>query len=134
MGRPPTRKQQNVIDLRWKEWEPLMVMLAREFMDPRAELARLKTFYYSRILALLDAGVSWKAIRHGRLDNPLRGEISYQLALRAAVERRRTRLGRVKGVHRVKVLGLTPPKKYEKEFERQQKLAKQIEENFDDHR
>lgn len=129
-----SKKQQNVIDARWKEWEPWMTILARK-LDGRAPLIHLKCRYEHRMLALLGAGVSWKAIRHGRLDNPLLDDVDFRIALYAAVERRRTRLGRVKGVHRVRILGLTPPKEYQKEFKRQQKLATKIEENLtNDHR
>ena len=101
-----TRKQQSVIDLRWKEWEPLMTIDCRRVAgylpypdnNPIDRLFRLKVHHRFLMVALLDAGVSWKAIRRGRLDDPLQNEDLFQFQIRAAIERRRTRLGRVKGV------------------------------------
>ena len=98
---PP--KQGVWFESRWREWEPWLVMEARRTPDPAGRLAAFKTTHRSRLISLLSAGVSWSAIRRHRIDNPSHSEALFEFQLSAAIERRRTRMGRVKGIHREKV-------------------------------
>lgn len=93
-------KQSNWINARWSEWLPFATLMARRTSDPAAKLHELKTTHRSRVISLLSAKVGWDAIRRSRLDNPELENGAFEFQLRAAVERRRTRIGRVKGVKR----------------------------------
>lgn len=99
---PP--KQSVWIDARWKEWEPWLAMEARkQSLDPANLLFRFKSLHRDRMIRLLSAHIAWATIRQYRLDNPCDGENLFEFSLRAAMERRRTRMGRVKGVKRKRV-------------------------------
>ena len=88
---------------RWKEWEPLCTIAARHTMDPADALHKMKVTHHSRLMDLLAAHISWQTIREKRLDNPTISNADFEWHLREAAERRRTRMGRVKGVKRSKV-------------------------------
>lgn len=90
------------IEARWKEWLPYCTVEARRYPDPSSVLHVLKTKNHSRLVDLLSAHIPWDTIRKHRLDDPLTSNEAFQFQLRAAVERRRTRMGRVKGIHRGK--------------------------------
>jgi hypothetical protein len=97
---PTTPRRESWLQLRWQEWLPLATIEARKCLDPAAALAKIKTAHRSRLLDLLSAKVSWDAIRRHRLDSPLISTGAFEFQLHVAVERRRTRMGRVRGVRR----------------------------------
>jgi hypothetical protein len=93
----PPPKQAHWFALRWREWEPYCLIAARRTTDPASELHRLKTLHHSRLMDLLAARVSWLTIRERRLDSPITSNGDFEWHLREAVERRTSRMGRVKG-------------------------------------
>jgi hypothetical protein len=98
---PPPPRQQRWIDLRWKEWEPWMVSESRrQSLDPANTLHRFKILHQSRMVRLLGSGIRLGIIKKHRLDDPTMGSNLFEFSLRAAIERRRTRMGRVKGISR----------------------------------
>lgn len=99
---PP--KQLLALDARWKEWEPWLAMEARKVsLDPANVLFRFRTLHRQRITRLLSSGIRLGIIKKHRLDDPKMGENLFEFSLRAAIERRRTRMGRIKGIKRTKV-------------------------------
>jgi hypothetical protein len=103
---PPTIpvKQSLWVDARWEEWIPWCTQLARRMkVDPAAALVPLRVIHRSRVVMLLSARVTWASIKRNRLDNPLDSNDVFEFQLRAAIERRRTRMGRVKGMRRTHV-------------------------------
>jgi hypothetical protein len=94
-------RQARWIDARWEEWQPWCAQFARRVgLVPSTALVPLRVIHRSRVINLLGARVSWAAIRKHRLDNPLVDNEAFEFQLRAASERRRTRMGRKKGVRR----------------------------------
>jgi hypothetical protein len=97
-------KQLRWLDARWREWEPFMVMAARrESSDPANRLYQFRALHRQRIIKLLRSGIRLGIIKKHRLDDPTNGDNRFEFLLAAAMERRRTRLGRIKGIKRTKV-------------------------------
>ena len=96
---PVPPRQQRWLDLRWKEWEPMLVLRARrESLDPAHMLHQFRRLHQSRMVRLLSSGIRLGIIKKHRLDDPTNGENRFQFLLDAAVVRRRSRMGRVKGI------------------------------------
>ena len=93
---PPTvePKRLSHIFSRWNEWLPLCTVLARKSQDPSSLLHLLKTRNRSRMISCLDAGLSWRIIRQHRLDDPTVSSERFEFTLRAAIETKRSRMGR----------------------------------------
>jgi hypothetical protein len=94
---PVPEKQSRWIESRWLEWAPWCTIAARRSDDPSGALYALRVTHRSRLISLLSARVAWDTIRKHHLDNPTDTTELFEFQLRAAVERRRTRMGRVKG-------------------------------------
>ena len=91
--RPPevTCRENCHIDARWEEWKPWAIMEARRHEDVGTMIARFHHLHRTRVLALLDAGVSWRVIKHHKLDSPLLTPELFDAQMRNALERARTR-------------------------------------------
>lgn len=97
-------RQSQWMERRWMEWEPWCAMFARRVgLVPSVACVPLKVTHRSRVIMLLSARVTWAVIKRHRLDNPLDSNEAFEFQLRAAVERRRVRMGRVKGVRRGRI-------------------------------
>jgi hypothetical protein len=92
-----TPHQRPYVEERWKQFEPWMTMAARKELDPAAKLYEFKCLHARRLHTLLRARISWATIKDYRLDDPVITEDGFRVALAAAVERRRSRMNRVKG-------------------------------------
>ena len=97
---PVSPRQLFFVDARWQEWLPWATMEARKHSDPANWLHIFRTRHRTRLAALLNANIPWDTIRKHRLDSPTMDDAAFQFQLRAASERRRVRMGRVKGVKR----------------------------------
>lgn len=100
---PPTHPLQSAaIDARWVEWRPFATMESRHHSDPANKLYAHKIRHRARLIDLLRARISWETIRAKRLDDPRMPAAAFEFSLRAAAERRRVRMGRIKGKRRGK--------------------------------
>ena len=101
--RVPVLRETRITE-RWQELAPLATIESRKHPeDPTQVFHFYKTRHRSRLLALLAANIPWRTILHHRLDDPIPPDGVFEFQLRAAVERRRVRLGRVKGQKRTRV-------------------------------
>jgi hypothetical protein len=69
----------------------------RESSDPANALYQFRTLHRERLTRLLRSGIRLGIIKKHNLDDPVMGENLFEFSLRATMERRRTRMGRVKG-------------------------------------
>jgi|ERR1700680_292958 len=84
---------------RWEtRWLPWCAIQSKRDPDPANALAQLKVTHRSRSVNCLNAGLAWTAILRSEIDSPLNGEVWFNAMLRLSVERRRSRMGRRKGV------------------------------------
>lgn len=97
---PISARQLHFVEARWQEWIPWAAMESRKHSDPASRLHAMRTTHRSRLGALLNANIPWDTIRKHRLDNPTTDVGAFEFQLRAASERRRTRMGRIKGIKR----------------------------------
>lgn len=96
------------IALRWSEWLPSCSLYCRRSFRHASALATLCEIHRLRCLTLFASSISWPSIRTARLDDPLATPHDFEQSLSHAVERRRCRMGRVKGVHRDRLAGKDP--------------------------
>jgi hypothetical protein len=96
---PPRRPcHQSTIDARWrKRWEPWAALNSHLADDPVKQRAEFKSIFTQRIDALWRMGISWRAILAGDLDSPMPDSEQFTATLTLAIERRKVRIGRVKG-------------------------------------
>lgn len=99
---PLSIKKEKAITDRWEELFPWCLLDARRTADPTSAMQMLKIRHRSRCLQLISNRIPWASVRRNALDNPRHGEYFFKELLRAAIERRRARMGRVKG--KVKVV------------------------------
>lgn len=92
----PSRREYHV-EARWTEWLPFCTVEARRHSDPSNLLHLFRTRHRSRLIACLSASLAWDTVREHRLDDPTVSDERFNYLLRCAVERRRSRMGRVKG-------------------------------------
>jgi hypothetical protein len=92
---PPRRDR--AVESRWQEWLPFCTVEARRHSDPSNHLHSLRVRHRSRLVACLSASLAWDTIREHRLDSPVVSDAEFNFLLRCAIERRRCRMGRVKG-------------------------------------
>ena len=88
-----------LVDRRWDHWSPLAVLAAwsPQIADPANEFARFRVRHRSRVTDILNSGIAWVVLCRQGLDNPMVPDAQFESSLRLAIERRRSRLGRVKG-------------------------------------
>jgi len=86
-----------VIAHRWESLKPFVLIRARQALDPAASFAFFKQRHVEYFTRLRQANISPEAIIRRSLDDPLVAPARFELELVAAIERRRARLGRVKG-------------------------------------
>jgi hypothetical protein len=91
------RHHEERISARWEWWKPAAITAARETTDPAAQFRVLQEFHRERLRALLGVSVSWASILRNNLDDPRLDGDKWRAIYLAAIERRRSRLGRVKG-------------------------------------
>lgn len=93
----PTRFPYSIA-FRWQHrWLPWCLIEARKTRDPAAALALLNRRHQSRMSTLRNAGVSVESIGRADADDPRMDNATWEFAFQAIVERRRSRMGRVKG-------------------------------------
>lgn len=86
---------------RWQEWLPHISMSCRG-VEHRNLLASYKVTHADYLTRLLDAGISMRAIRRMRYDDPRQYSLTFCETLKVAIEQRTERLGRKPGVKRTK--------------------------------
>jgi hypothetical protein len=101
---PLSEKKEMAIAARWEELLPWCLLDARKTTDPAETLHMFKTRHRERCIELFTNHISWKAIRTyqwnglvGTMDDPRNEEWIFKKLLSEAIERRRSRMGRVKG-------------------------------------
>ena len=94
--------RERAIELRWAEWRPSASLRCRGVSSHAACLATLHRIHHLRCVVLLSSRIPWLSIKRSRLDDPLASAADFERALAEAVERRRSRMGRVKGVRKDK--------------------------------
>lgn len=82
------------IDERWAKWEPL----ARLDDLQRGGNLSHRAVHLSRITATLNLDLPRATIHRYSLDDPRRAEADFRRTLAIALERRRSRMGRTKGI------------------------------------
>jgi hypothetical protein len=88
----------SAVSRRWTtRWEPAAAAASKQSSDPAALFAKLKIIHHSRCAAALNAGLPWVTILTSDIDSPLEGEVWFNAMLQLSIERRRSRMGRVKG-------------------------------------
>lgn len=90
-------QQRPSVEKRWKSYEPWCAIESRKHPDPAARLYELKQLHAKRLHTLFARKIDWTVIRRYQLDCPTMTDAGFDVALAAAVERRRARLGRAKG-------------------------------------
>jgi len=88
------------IDLRWLMWKPFATMLARRkllFIPIDRTMIDLHHLHRDRVVQCLRQSLPWTTICKGKLDDPTKSQIEWDQLVVEALERRRSRLGRVKG-------------------------------------
>jgi len=91
-------KKLATIKLRWDEfWSPQCLLAAKREDDPADAFCNLHHAYKRRMATLLSANLDWRSITRSDLDSPLQSGTEFDRALCLAIERRRCRIGRVKG-------------------------------------
>jgi hypothetical protein len=98
---PP--RQEAVLERRWEFWLPWVSLSA-----PAAQLGvpgltadfieRMRQRHRSAAILCIAAGLPWATVRRYALDDPRRVDADRDRKIAIATERRRSRLGRVKGV------------------------------------
>lgn len=83
---------------RWdSRWEPECVLAAKRTDNPVEEFSVLRFRFNLRVRRLLAAGLEWRTIVASDYDSPLSTGTEFDRKLCLAIERRRVRMGRVKG-------------------------------------
>jgi hypothetical protein len=82
---------------RWEELKPWVLMEARKALDPADAFSYYREQHSRYLRRLLVAGITMKAVRNSKLDDPTETPSRFDLVLAEAMERRRARMGRVKG-------------------------------------
>jgi len=95
--RVPREPDARIIAHRWAALEPFVLITARRAMDPAAAFAFFKERHAEYFTKLRRAEVSPDVIIRHSLDDPVIPPMQFEWLLTQAVERRRTRLGRIKG-------------------------------------
>lgn len=84
--------------LHWTQyWEPRCILASKHTHEPTIAMQTYRESYDRRIATLFRAGISWDMILRNDLDSPLQSGVEFDRALALAIERRRSRMGRVKG-------------------------------------
>lgn len=88
-----------LVDRRWDHWRPLAALISSQchIADPAEAFAHLRVRHRSRVTDILNSGIAWVVLCRQGLDNPMVPDAQFESSLRLAIERRRSRLGRVKG-------------------------------------
>lgn len=95
----PTIAMNDLRRFRWTIWLPWCLIEARKTADPAAALATMQARFHSRFTAMRNAGIANESIKRAEIDDPRIPEDAWQFAFQGIVERRRSRMGRVKGQH-----------------------------------
>ena len=83
---------------RWNRiWLAPCAAESKKADDPADEFATLRLRHQIRVQRLVVAGIPWETIVAGNLDSPLRHPSDFDRSLCLALERRRSRIGRIKG-------------------------------------
>jgi hypothetical protein len=91
------RKESTILD-RWRvRWEGVSALNSKLADDPSELFSEYKLAFRRRMDTLLRANISWQAITSGDLDSPLQTGTEFDRGLCLAIERRRSRMNRVKG-------------------------------------
>ena len=93
-------KRSDAIDARWQELLPWCILSAKKTSDPADTLHMLKSRHRARCIELFANRIPWDTIRPHDLDDPREGDEFFKKSLKEAIERRRSRMGRVKGQSR----------------------------------
>jgi hypothetical protein len=106
MGRPVIPESERILN-RWKEWVPWATIQSRyqaktpggavDGVKFNEVLHHLRLLHELRCKSALAAGLRWKIIKMYNLDDPRIDDDTSRQLIDAAIERHRTRLGRVKG-------------------------------------
>lgn len=95
-SRPP-KFVEKAIAARWLTWLPWVMAEAKRTGDPAAAFGEYKERHRRRLLTLIRAGISQRAIHAADLDDPRRLGTEFDRLLVLAMERRSRLLSRVKG-------------------------------------
>lgn len=92
------------IERRWKYYRTDCLRHARRdaVVSVEGAMANWKHRHHQAALACINTGIPWRTVLANNLDNPFYTELDRVMQLRAAVARRESRLGRIKGVTRRK--------------------------------
>jgi hypothetical protein len=89
---------QAIIDERWERWRAQCAIASRREFDPAGRFAVYRDVHRLRLELCAAQHLSLSVIKRHDLDDPGTPFEKFSLALREAVERRRARMGRVKGL------------------------------------
>jgi len=98
-SRPLSPAREATISARWDLWIPRAIVIARAdpAKDPIPCFEALRQRHRTAVLTCQAAGLPWTTIVRQALDDPQWSESKRARMIREAVERRRCRMGRVKG-------------------------------------
>src|SRR5258707_3784481 len=89
------------IDLRWLMWKPFATMAARKrlpFIPIDRSMIDLHHLHRDRVIQCLRQSLPWTTICKSKLDDPTKSQMEWDQMIVEALERRRARMGRTKGV------------------------------------
>lgn len=91
-------KKEKAITDRWEELLPWCLMDARKTSNPTSTMEMLRSRHHDRCLELIYNRIPWASVRRNALDDPHIPERFFkEVILLSAIERRRARMGRIKG-------------------------------------
>lgn len=88
---------QAIIDARWERWKAQCAIASRKNFDPAGRFSVYRDVHRLRLELCAAQHLSLAVIKRHELDDPGTLFEKFSLALREAVERRRARMGRIKG-------------------------------------
>jgi hypothetical protein len=97
LRRVPREPDARVIAHRWAVIQPFVLIAARKSTDPADAFAFYKARHAEYLTRLRRALISPEVIVKHSLDDPTNPPLYFEKLLAEAVERRRSRMGRVKG-------------------------------------